>query len=96
MSDSLQAVVGRGVSLTQALTGTIPEPKHMLRWGENIPPEIMEALRNGETALLHDAEGKPYSLVLIDYFGTIREKRVNTANSQICVKTGAYRRNSNP
>jgi hypothetical protein len=69
------ASTGVGVSIGQLLTGTIPKPTRELKWGENIPPEIMTALRNGETALLKDADGNPHSVVLMDYFGTIREKQ---------------------
>jgi len=68
--------LGGGVSVTALLTGTIPEPTHDLKWGENIPEHVMIALHNGETAILRDSNGNPYSLVLIDYFGTIREKRI--------------------
>jgi len=58
----------------------------MLTWGENIPPEIMTALRNGETAILHDEEGKPYCLVLMDFFGAIRESRTFVTSKQLCTK----------
>ena len=65
-----------GVSIGKLLTGTIPDPIHDLIWGEDIPEAVMRDLRNGETALLHDEAGKPYSHVLIDGFGTIRERRL--------------------
>lgn len=65
-----------GVSIEQLLTGSIPAPTYWLRWGEDIPAEAMQALRRGETAMLHDADGNPYSRVLMDSYGTIRETRV--------------------
>jgi len=64
-----------GVSVTQLLMDTIPEPTHTLNWGEDIPLDIRRALDNGETAILNDINGNPYSLVLKDYFGTIREQK---------------------
>lgn len=71
---------GGGVSVLAALTGTIPAPVHHLRWGENIPKEVMTAMHKGQTAMLHDADGKPYALLLMDYYGTIREQRVDSPN----------------
>ena len=41
-----------GISLTQLFSKTIPRPTHTLKSGVGIPSEVMEALRNGETALL--------------------------------------------
>lgn len=67
-----------GISISQAATGTIPEPTHRLEWGEDMPPEIREALRQGETAMQYK-DGKPNKLILMDYFGTIRERRVDHA-----------------
>lgn len=65
-----------GVSISALLTGTIPKPTHNLDWVSDIPAETMEAMRNGETALLHGPDGEPHSILLMDYFGTIREKRI--------------------
>jgi len=66
-----------GVSISQLLTGTIPAPTHQLKWGEDMTAEVMEALKRGETAMLHDEAGNPHSLVLMDSDGHIREKRVD-------------------
>ncbi len=63
-----------GTSIDQLFSGTIPEPSYVLNWGEDIPSNIMEALRRGETATLNDKDGNPYSRVLMDSYGTIREK----------------------
>lgn len=71
----------KGVSLTQLLTNTILAPIYTLKWGEDIPPEIMEAMRNGQTAILLGEDGKPYSWVMMDYFGTIREKQLTDNDS---------------
>ena len=65
-----------GISISQLVSGTIPEPTHTLKWGEDMPAHVVKALENGETALLHDEAGNPYSLVLKDYFGTIREQKL--------------------
>lgn len=73
---------GGGISITAAITGTIPTPKHELKWGENIPKDVMAALHAGETAMLHDPDGNPHELLLMDYFGTIREQRVEPPNDQ--------------
>lgn len=69
-----------GASIFQVFTGTVPGPTWWLRWGEDIPAEVMEALRRGETAMLHDEAGNPHSLVLMDTYGQIREKRVGGSN----------------
>lgn len=58
-----------GVSIGHFLTGTISKPTHVLSLGESIPPSILSATRK-------EAEGKPYSIVLVEAFGTIREKRL--------------------
>jgi len=65
-----------GVSIGQLLTGTIPDPRHKLNWGEDIPPHIMEALRSGETAMLYDEDGNEHSIILMDTYGQLREKMV--------------------
>ncbi len=64
-----------GVPLGKVLMDRVPEPSHTLEWGKDISPEILQALRNGETATLNDEKGNPYSTVLMDMFGNIREKR---------------------
>ena len=66
----------RGIDIGQLLSGTIPEPTKILEWGKDIPPETMQALRDGETATLNDAEGKPHSTILMDHYGTIRERQI--------------------
>lgn len=66
----------RGCDVGQALAGTLPEPTRKLVWGKNIPPDILAALKDGERATLYDEDDKPYSSVLMDSFGTIREKRL--------------------
>ena len=55
---------------------------HHLRWGEDIPKDVMSALCNGETAVLHDPDGKPYSIVVKDCYGQIREKCIVTREIQ--------------
>lgn len=66
----------QGISISQLLSGTIPKPTHVLKWGEDMPAHVVEALLNGETALLQDEAGNPYSIVLKDFFGTTREQKL--------------------
>lgn len=47
-----------------------------LQWGKDISPENMKLLRSGRSFLLLDKHGRPYSIVLMDTFGTIREALV--------------------
>ena len=68
--------MNKGVSIGQLLTGTIPKPTIRLEWAEDIGPENMARLEAGETAVLHGADGKPYAHILMDYYGTLREKRL--------------------
>jgi hypothetical protein len=70
----------QGVSITQLLTGTIPEPTIRLEWGEYISEENMKLLRSGQTAVLYDVDGNPFSYVLMDFYGQLREKRVEGCN----------------
>lgn len=72
-----------GVSVSQLISGTIPEPTHTLKWGEDIPKDVLEALDNGETAILLDEDGAPFSILLKDYFGTIRENSCHTCTSSV-------------
>jgi len=76
MSNSDKRKVAGVVSVVQIKVGTLPEAKHTLKWGEDLPPHIRQALKDGETAILNDADGKPYSHVIMDSYGTIREKRI--------------------
>ena len=68
--------MNQGISISQLLSGTIPKPTHALKWGEDMPTYVAEALSNGETAVLLDEAGNPYSIVLKDFFGTTREQKL--------------------
>ena len=48
----------------------------MLKWGEDMPAHVVQALLNGETAVLLDEAGKPYSIVLKDWYGNTREQKI--------------------
>lgn len=48
-----------------------------LLWGQNIPADKMERLRNGEVFILLDPDGNAYSQVMMDGAGQIRERRVS-------------------
>jgi hypothetical protein len=65
-----------GVALTQVVLDRIPEPTHSLKWGEDMPVDIQEALARGETAILNDVNGEPYSFVLKDNSGQTREQLI--------------------
>jgi hypothetical protein len=47
-----------------------------LRWEQSLSEATMAAMDAGEVFTLMGADGKPYSLVLKDSYGTIREKQV--------------------
>ena len=47
-----------------------------LKWGENLTPKQMKALRSGEVFTLLGEDGKPYKMILMDSFNTIREKAI--------------------
>ena len=47
-----------------------------LKWGENLTPKQMKALRAGEVFTLLDADGKRYKMILMDSYNTIREKAI--------------------
>ncbi len=63
-----------GVSIGQLLTETIPEPTRVIGWDEDIPADVMEAMRKGETVTVLGKDGQPSRVILMDYFGTIRER----------------------
>jgi hypothetical protein len=47
----------------------------VLRWGENIPPDLMQALKEGEVLTLLDEDGQPLHHIMMDANGTIRQGR---------------------
>jgi hypothetical protein len=48
----------------------------VLQWGQDLTGEQKAALRGGEVFTLLNESGEPHSIVLMDSYGTIREKRV--------------------
>ena len=46
-----------------------------INWGEDLSPETMEAMADGELFMLLDDNGLPYRYVARDSFGEIREKK---------------------
>lgn len=50
----------------------------LLEWGKGLSSEQKFALRRGEVFTLRDRSGTPYSLVLMDSYGAIRENRFTT------------------
>lgn len=50
-----------------------------LSWGEDIGPERMKAMEGREIFTLLGPDGKPHSKILRDFFGTIREKRIESS-----------------
>jgi len=61
---------------------SFPKPILRLNWGENIPKDIFQKLKEGEVAILYGEDNNPYSEVLMDYFGTIRERRIKRDNGK--------------
>jgi len=47
-----------------------------LHWGEDIPRDKSERMRNGEVFTLLGHDGRPYSKVLKDSYNAIRETRI--------------------
>ena len=47
-----------------------------LEWGKDLTPKQMKALRKGECFKLLDKDGKPYKMILMDSYNTIREKAI--------------------
>lgn len=68
--------VSIGVSLSQVLMGAVPEPTHTIQWGNDIPGIVMHALRLGETATRLGEDGQPEAIILMDTYGTIREREL--------------------
>ncbi len=49
-----------------------------LRWGKDLSLGQMKALRKGEVFILLGKDGKPHSRVLMDSYGTIRERHTDS------------------
>ncbi len=67
----------KGVSLSQILTGRDPCPTYILNWGEDMPPHVLQALREGESALLVK-DGEVQSMVVYNEIVGMREMSVET------------------
>lgn len=53
-----------------------------LEWGKDLTEEQSAAMREGEIFTLLDEKGKPYSIVLMDSYDTIREKPISEKAKQ--------------
>jgi hypothetical protein len=69
----------QGCSLSQILAGGGPWPTYILKWGEDMPKPVLKALKeDGEAALLLDANGEVYSMVVYNDMVGMREMSVAT------------------
>lgn len=68
----------QGVSLNQILSGRTPFPTYILKQGENMPKSVLNALREGESALILDEHGEVYSMIVWDNLVGMREMSVTT------------------
>lgn len=49
-----------------------------LKWGKNLTPKQMKALRQGEVFILLAESGKPHKRILMDFYNQIRESPVES------------------
>jgi hypothetical protein len=76
--DELAALVNEAVVLSSAEPGTC-QPKtyfdngRTVEWGKDLSEETLAAMDGGEVFTLLDPDGKPYSRLLRDAYGTQRE-----------------------
>jgi hypothetical protein len=69
----------QGCTLSQILAGGGPWPTYILKWGEDMPKHILKALKeDGEAALLLDADGEVFSMVVYNDIVGMREMSVAT------------------
>ncbi len=73
------------ISIGHLFDNSIPEPTHVLKWGEDIPKHIGLAMLNGETALLLTYRGLPFKRIFKDVYGTIREGEIDP-DWKLCVE----------
>jgi hypothetical protein len=66
--------LGREINLTDMIRGEIPYPTIRLHVGKNIPPDIQERMKKGETAYLVEKE-----LLIFWADGKYREKSLKKA-----------------
>jgi len=68
----------QGCSLSQILNGGGPWPTYILKWGENMPDHIRKALKeDGEAALILDADGEVFSMIVYNDLVGMREMPVS-------------------
>ncbi len=65
------------VSIIQSFSGWAPLPTYILEWGEDMPPHILKALKDGEAAL-RIKDGKVHSMIVYNDIGGMREMYVTT------------------
>jgi hypothetical protein len=69
----------QGCSLSQILSGGGPWPTYILKWGEDMPKHIHKALKeDGEAALILDANGEVFSMIVYNELVGMREMSVAT------------------
>ncbi len=67
------------VTIEEILLRGYEDRGRTFEWGKNLTPEQMDALRSHEIFTLLDADGKPVFKILMDSYGTIREKPITEA-----------------
>lgn len=71
--------IDRGVTLDQIMSGRTPFPTYILKWGEDMPPNIRKALKeDGESALILKENGEVHSMIVWNKFVGMREMSVTT------------------
>ncbi len=73
--------VARAMQLMEASSGIDDREQYRYtgrttNWGDDLSAENKQALNDAEIVVLLDRDGKPYSTLLRDGFGTLREKRL--------------------
>lgn len=53
-----------------------------VEWGKDLSPETMKALREDAEIFTLMKDGKPHSWLLMDYYGTIRQKTYPSGEGQ--------------
>lgn len=67
----------KGVSLNQILSGESPFPTYVLEYGENMPRDVVRALKeDGEAALILNEDGEVHSMIVWNDIVGMREMSV--------------------
>ena len=67
-----------GTPISKLLNGDGPWPTYILKWGENMPPDILRALKEDGEAALIVKDGEVFSMIVYNEFVGMREMSVST------------------